>query len=269
MPDSVVSDETRSLARGYAPDFYLSALLAPRVVRVDLLALSAFYGDVARIIATVSEPALADIRLQWWRDSIANSARGEKSGHPIADALGDAIRSHNLPVALFHDFLDARSFDLYADPVPDEDFHLNYLDKADGSAFKLSALCVGDKSADRSTLVTAAGRAYGHTRLIRHLPAFLARGRVPFPGLPAGDAAALLAALPGLRDKAQQSLAVARSAWRKAPREHQMACLPIAVVGAYLTCSARRGFNPVREVSDVEPLSRIGRLWWAHLRNRI
>ena len=56
--------------RAHNPDRYLTALMAPRRVRGSLMALYAFNAELARIPALVSEPALGEIRLQWWRDAV-------------------------------------------------------------------------------------------------------------------------------------------------------------------------------------------------------
>ena len=57
-------DAVRNAARSHAPDFYLSALLAPRSVRSDLVTLAAYLGEIARVPLTASEPALGAIRTQ-------------------------------------------------------------------------------------------------------------------------------------------------------------------------------------------------------------
>ena len=85
-----------------------------------LLALAAFLAEIGRIPATVSEPMLGEIRLQWWRDTIAAVARGGISGHPVADAFGAAIRRHDLDLSLLHRVIDARGFDFTGDLYPDE-----------------------------------------------------------------------------------------------------------------------------------------------------
>jgi 15-cis-phytoene synthase len=268
MPKTVlaqpIGDEYLALARNYAPDFYLSALLAPRAARTELVALAAFFGDVERIILTVSEPPLAEIRLQWWRDALTAAQAGDKSGHPIADSLGEGVRAGRLPVALFDDLIDARTFDLYADAVPDEAFVTAYYDKADGSAFQLAALALGGAAGPPSALIQAAGRLYGATRLHRSMPALQARGRMPFPGLSFEDDRQLTAALATRRELLRASLTDARLLWRKAAQVERSACLPIALVADYLAILSRPEPQARRSIG-VLPFTRVWRLWCAHL----
>ena len=255
-----LDEEVRLAARTYAPDYYLASLLAPVAVRNDLIALAAFFGDVDRIIATISDPALAEIRLQWWRDAIMGAERNIRTGHPVADALGDAVRRHELPLDLFDGLLDARSFDLYADPVPDEPTFDAYLAKSDGAAFTLAARIIDPAGPTPSRLVQATGRAYGWMRVLRTLALAKARARDPFPpSFGTREAASA---------RARDVLASARTAWRGASDKERLACLPLAVVGPYLNATERVDDDPTMMVADISPLTRVWRLWTAHVTKR-
>lgn len=260
-----VPDDVMLLARTYAPDFYLSSLLVPRNQRPWLLALAAFLGDVHRIVTTIQEPAMAEIRLQWWRDCIQAAPFGDKTGHPAADALGFAIRACDLPFADFDGLLDARALDLYADPLPTASAFAAYLAKSDGAAFHLAARCLGAADTSGSALIKSAATAYGLTRLIRTCPVFLARGRAPFFGVAADNKEQLEVGIQLARSQARLELTAARAVWRASPQAQRSACLPLAVVAPYLRASERPGFDPARYVTNVEPLTRIWCLWQAHL----
>ena len=101
--------------RGADRDRYLSVLYAPADKRAPLFALYAFNAEIASVRDRIREALPGEIRLQWWRDAIANDEAG---GHPLAEALLAAISSHNLPTKPFDDYLEARIFDLYDDPMP-------------------------------------------------------------------------------------------------------------------------------------------------------
>jgi 15-cis-phytoene synthase len=261
-----LTGEIRAMAKGHAPDFYLSALLAPRELQHHLVALAAFLGDVERIITTVSEPGIGEIRLQWWRDTILAAERGESSGHPIADALGKAIRAKALPFHEFDGLLDARALDLYADPIPDEAAFTAYLSKSDGAAFRLAARCLG--ADPDAPIVADAAQGYGIVRLMRTLPMFLARGRAPFPAVGVAAGGDMGAQLTDRRHQARERVALVRIAWGTAARDTRLACLPIAVVEPYLRAGERAGHDPALMLTDIQPLERIWRLWQAHALGR-
>lgn len=87
MQAAVDFDILRQELRGLDGDLYLCHLFAPAEARDALLTLYHLYADIARIPATVSEPMVGAIRLQWWRDLLDAVSRGESRGAPIGEAL--------------------------------------------------------------------------------------------------------------------------------------------------------------------------------------
>src|SRR5262245_20169358 len=86
-------------AREGEPDRYLAALLAPAQRREALLAVAAFAAEVARVpFLAVREPAMGEVRLQWWRDALEQPGDA-RTGHAVADAVRAAVARYNLPAA--------------------------------------------------------------------------------------------------------------------------------------------------------------------------
>ena len=77
----------RQELRGLDGDLYLCHLFAPAERRDALLVLYHLYADIARIPASVSDPMIGAIRLQWFRDLLDVVAEGESRGAPIGEAL--------------------------------------------------------------------------------------------------------------------------------------------------------------------------------------
>jgi len=77
----------RQELRGLDGDLYLCHLFAPAEKRGALLTLYHLYADIARIPASVSDPMVGAIRLQWWRDLLDAVANGDARGTPIGEAL--------------------------------------------------------------------------------------------------------------------------------------------------------------------------------------
>jgi len=158
---------------------YLSALYAPEPVRAHLHALYAFDAEITRIGDIVHEPMAGEIRLQWWRDVIARERDGEAAANPVAAALLKAMRSAHLPQQSLLDFVEARSFDLYRDPMPSIEAFTGYADKTSGTILDLAArlLCGSPLGAIRAHV------AFADTAL-RELAAFgqrAAQGRIYLP----------------------------------------------------------------------------------------
>ena len=265
----------RESARLNEPDRYISALLAPRAARDDLITLAAYLGEVRRIALNVSEAALGEIRLQWWRDVLSAGAQGGLSGNPIADEMVRVIARHDLLLPLVLAPLEAASVELGGETLSDEIAWLAYLDNAEGAAMHLGARILA--LADRPTglpAITASGRAYAACRLALRLPELLARGRWPVPQVLAvlGDPrhsiecdarAAVKGSGEKLCDEALKHLDEARAVLSTAPCGTTIAILPVAVVACYAKAITRPGRDALRQPAQIAPLTRILKLWWA------
>src|SRR6185312_2414465 len=116
MADSF--DHCEELVRAGDKDRFLTALFAPQKYRRALMALYAFNLEVARTRELAREPMPGEIRLQWWRDALGGVGRGDVESHPVAAALRDVIVRYRLPPRMLVALIDARTFDLYDEPMP-------------------------------------------------------------------------------------------------------------------------------------------------------
>ncbi|HEY4165359.1 MAG TPA: squalene/phytoene synthase family protein [Reyranella sp.] len=100
-----VLDEVRTADR----DRFLAALFAPEPQRHGLLTLLAFDHELARTRTVTREPMLARIRLEWWREAVAEAAGdGKPRAQPIVESLSETVRRHGLPQQRLLDLIDAR-----------------------------------------------------------------------------------------------------------------------------------------------------------------
>lgn len=270
-------------ARAGEPDRFLAALLAPPSQREALLALAAFAAELARIpLVVVREPAMGEIRLQWWRDAL-ELPQGLRAGHGVADAVRGAARSYHLPAALLGGLIDARAVQLRGDLFPNEEALHDYLWKTEGVLFALAARVVGlTASAEVEVACAASGHAYGMARLLLGLPRSLSLGRISLAQtqiamagltpqeLLAGTGGAKVVRLLGeCRGQIRSSLATARRFAVKLPRTTRVAFLPLALVGPYVRALERPGPAFLREEAPPARLTRVCRIAAAHLFGRL
>lgn len=271
----------RASARAWELDRYLAALLAPRSVRQDLIAIAAFAGEVRRIPAFVSEPMMGEIRLQWWREALENTDLATRSGHPVADAVREAASRHALPLGLLMGFIDAEASGLHDEPMADDPALTAYLAKTEGALFELALRILGRRDEAVHEAAVAAGQAYGLMRVLIELPALWAQGRILIPvtrlqaaGLTLEQVKAgisrerMAPVIAGLADESRRHLAEARRAARHFNRGQHVAFLPLAVVEPYLRALERAERDPLREPIDIAPLRRLWALWRSHLIGR-
>lgn len=254
----------RASARAHDFDRYLAALLGPGAARDDLVTLAATLGEIARVPALVKEPMMGEVRLTWWRDELAKPVDAAPSGHPVADLMRGVIARHGLPMDTIEGLTDARVFDLYADPVRTEADLEAYLDATEGAGFRLAARILG-VSGDEAGL-TAAGRAFGLTRVLLSLSRHRQRGRDPLPvmiGMNAEEKAALWAG------RAAEELDRARRQLVETRARIMPAVLPLALVEPYLRALQKPGHDAWLTPTDISPLVRVWRLWRAHVSGRV
>ncbi|WP_114008768.1 phytoene/squalene synthase family protein [Cohaesibacter intestini] len=144
---------------------YFASLTAPEAVRADFLAFQCFLADVAVIPTRVSEPAMGDIRLTWWRDIVADATVDQSPGNevvnvgPVASALQVVQHRHALPIDRLVPIIEARRFDLYNDPMPDMPHFETYAGETEALALMLSAQILCKDVADISGLCGHAAMA--------------------------------------------------------------------------------------------------------------
>ena len=226
-------------------DRYLSTLYAPGDRRPALFSLYAFNAEICAIRDRIREPLPGEIRLQWWRDAIA---AGEPQGHPLAEALLAAIRAHDLPRKPFDDYLEARIFDLYDDPMPGRAELEGYCGETASALIQLAALVL-DRGAAPAVVDASghAGCAQAIAGLIRSLPTHRARGQcfvprdilaaagtAPEAFLAGSDLPAARRAVDALAALAAEHLARFEALASSIPQSLRPAFLPLALSAAYL-----------------------------------
>lgn len=246
-------------------DRYLSALYAPEEKRPALLALYAFNAEIAGVRDRIREALPGEVRLQWWRDVLEAGTRQAAAGHPVAEALVEAMATYRLPQTAFANYLEARIFDLYNDPMPSRNDLEGYCGETAGAIIQLSAMVLDREAATEfSALAGHAGCAQAIAGLLRLLPLHRARGQcfVPQDVLAAvgsspeefisGDggegAAGALAAMIAL---AAEHLAAFEKGARALPLSLRPAFLPVALTGAYLARLRKMGTRALTADADI------------------
>lgn len=154
-------------------DRYIVTLAAPVRLRGHLATLLAFNDEIARVRETVSEPALGDIRLAWWREAVNEGALGQARAHPVARALAETLGKRDVDPHYLHAMIDARQRDLDEAPFSSLKELEAYAEESAGSLSlaMLDALGVKEVAARNAALQCAAAwamigmvRALGHHR---------------------------------------------------------------------------------------------------------
>lgn len=157
------------------PDRFAAVMAAPTAARARLFPLYAFNLEVARAPWVSKEPMIGEMRLQWWRDVVAEPAA---RAHEVAGPFHALIQEVALPLGVIDRLIEARIHDVYGEPFADGAAFAAYLDDTAGGLMWLAATACGgtDESAAR-----ALGWAMGLANYLRAVPELEARGRQPLP----------------------------------------------------------------------------------------
>jgi 15-cis-phytoene synthase len=173
-------DYCETLVRESDKDRFVAALFAPPLHRQALHALHAFNVELARVRELAREPMPGEIRLQWWRDVLSGERTGEAG--PVASALVATVGRYRLPIDPFMAMIEARSFDLYDDPMGTIAELEGYADKTASTLMRLAAQILNDgNDAGVTKLARHAGIAYGIAGSLAALPLHAARRQLYLP----------------------------------------------------------------------------------------
>ena len=90
-------------------DRFLGALFAPEPARTRFVGILAFDHELARTRSVTREPMLARIRLEWWREAVAEAAgSGKPRAQPIVESLSETVRRRGLAPERLLALIDAR-----------------------------------------------------------------------------------------------------------------------------------------------------------------
>ncbi len=162
------------------PDRFLATLAAPPAGRARLWPLYAFNLELARAAWVSAEPAIGEMRLQWWREAVAAAAGGETRAHEVAAPLAGLIRTAGLPVALLDAMAVARRREVWREGFADPDALAAHLEATAGTLMWLAALALGAPAAAEPAVRDFAFGA-GLAAWLRAVPTLSARG---VPALP-------------------------------------------------------------------------------------
>ena len=162
------------MVRRHDPDRFFCALFAPAARRDALFTLYAFNHELARAHEAAREPALALIRLQWWREVVEGAERRHEVATPLAALVGQGI----LPRAALLSMIEVREAEVDV-PATLDDF-LGLMRDGPGALAVAAGMALGADGAARARLRDL-GAACGVMGALRNAPVLARRERCLLP----------------------------------------------------------------------------------------
>ena len=208
----------RMVERGDA-DRFMSAMTAPRALRPRLMVLYAFNLEIARASWLTDEAMIAEMRLQFWRDTLdAIVTGGTSRAHDVALPLAELASEAALDFEALRAMIDARAHDIARAPFGDAVALDHYLAATGGNLMWATAQALGAKPGDEAA-IRGCGAASGLAALLQAIPGLKARGWQPLSST-SPDAIAALAETGLARLSAGRQ--IARGPWGAALRSGWM-----------------------------------------------
>ncbi|TRW98306.1 hypothetical protein FNJ84_05875 [Paracoccus sp. M683] len=240
------------------PDRFGAMLAAAPDDRPRLITLYALNLELARAPFQSAEPMLAEMRLQWWIDRLAEMGQG--TAPPFHDVLTPLWDSWGLAAGSLVPLADARRRDAARDAFADQAEVLAYVDATAGGVMWAAAQALGAPDAARQ-VVAAQARGAGMAAWLRALPQLQGMGLgLARPG--PDHVVALVRA-------GTDALSQARELRRIVPRRAAPALFAGSGTGAFLAAlvrdagdiAAQPTVSPFRRRAALARLALTGR-WW-------
>jgi phytoene synthase len=276
MPNN--AEYCADLVRQADRDRYLATLFAPAEHRDALFALYAFNIEISRVRDLAREPMPGEIRLQWWREVLSGERQGEGEANPVSAALLETLKKYGFVATPLLELIDARTFDLYDEPMGTVDALELYGIRTQSPVFAMATGILNQGGALPENFSLDASIAMAMYRILIEFPKHASRRQLFLPldsielhgvdleDIFAGQASdALQATLAEMRILLRGHLAKACELLKSAPEQILPAFLPLALIGPTLRLMDRSDYEPFRFM----PLPQWRRQWllWRAARN--
>lgn len=248
---------------------YYSVRLAPAALRDDLAAVVAWRHEVRTVLDRVSDPGVAQTKVQWWREELNRTADGGPR-HPLSRNLALAMERQRLSRSGFLVMADQVQAELSGKQPPDRRSVEAACEADLGALFDLLARCHGITDPQTLGAARGLGAFCGLVYLLRDSGQHLRRGRAFLPAdrlAELGLTSAALAQpghigrLPGLLAEAAAAALAYRE--REAMAPHLPASLRVRgrILAALLAELADEGFDLAQRRVGLTPLRKLWVGW--------
>lgn len=227
------------------PDRFGAVLVADPADRPALITLYALNLEIARAPFQSNEPMLAEMRLQWWVDRLAEMGQGVAP--PLHDVLTPLWDVWGQDAGSLVELAEARRRDCAREPFADPQAVVDYIDATAGLLMWLAAQRLGATMTSHSVVVEQ-GRGAGIAKWLRALPQLQAIGLGLADARP--EDAAKLAKL------AQEALQYAAGRRKLLPKRAAAALYPGPRVAPFLAKLAAGKIDPFNETPAITPFQR-------------
>jgi phytoene synthase len=161
-------------------DRCLAVLAAPPPDAASLLGLFLLNAELARSGEVSQGPLLAELRLKWWHDALAEAAAGRPREQPVLQALAAPLAEGRLPLARLQALVELRQDELAEAPFADLEAMAAHAAAGGGGLNALAARLLGAAEVETEAAMKI-GTAFALLGLLRAAGHHAALGRLLLP----------------------------------------------------------------------------------------
>jgi phytoene synthase len=261
-------------------DRCLAVLAAPPPDPAPLLALFLLNAELARSGEVSQGPLLAELRLKWWHDALAEAAAGQPKEQPVLQALAAPLSAGRLPLAEVQGLVAVRQDELAEAPFADLAALAAHAAAGGGRLTALAARLLGAQG-NEAEAAAKIGTAFALLGLLRAAGHHAALGRLLLPMEETAHAGATLQSLregkrgtdlaplaQAVASRAATLLGEARRLQPRLPRGRAAPFVVAALADLYLRRLQQARWNPLAAAFVRPPPGRAWRLLLHRLRGR-
>lgn len=174
-------DYCREKAAPAGSNFYYSSLFQSRDSRRALFALFAFHYEIQNALLLTSDPGVARLKLQWWRDELQRLAHG-RLNHPVSRQLQAVMEQSGMNTAPLHHHIRAMETLVTSPRGASISEWLQYHCVDLGEFWRCAGELAGGRQNESLTFTGRSGGLVTLFDVLQNLRPLLAGGFNPLPG---------------------------------------------------------------------------------------
>jgi phytoene synthase len=173
-------DYVQQKAAASGSSFYYAFLFLPPERRAAITAFYAFCREVDDVVDEVSDVAVAQTKLAWWRGEVAQAYAGQKN-HPVMQALMPHTASFSIEPSHLLAVIDGCQMDLEQNRYLDFANLRQYCHLVAGVVGEVAASIFGQTQTETTDYAHHLGLAFQLTNIVRDVGEDAVRGRIYLP----------------------------------------------------------------------------------------
>jgi len=167
-------------AAGSGSSFYYAFMFLPQAKRAAITAFYAYCREIDDVVDEVSDPGVAAVKLNWWRQEVASAFAGTPS-HPVMKALMPLAQAHRIEQPHLLAVIEGCQMDLEQTRYLDFATLRRYCHLVAGVVGEVAANIFGRSSERTLDYAHTLGLALQLTNIIRDVGDDARRGRIYLP----------------------------------------------------------------------------------------